>query len=168
MLLKQMLEAPTTSSNLVVYDPFQPFDRETLLKEVVGLANAKIEGPRNLLFGVNPGAVNGNAIIGLPDEAVVDLKQAHRLVSSLIEPMLHLAFVFDRINGKLVGALEIDGCEFGPYYLAQDLSEELRRGSCWIRQDRELLAVDRRELLNGHGPAADDAPPALSPEDVCL
>lgn len=168
MLLKQMLEAPTTSSNLVVYDPFQPFDREALLKEVVGLANAKVDGPRNILFGVNPGAVNGNAVVGIPDAAVADLKQAHRLVSSMVEPLLHLAFVFDRVNGKLVGALEVDGCEFGPYFLAHDLSDELRRGSCWIRQDRELLEVERHELLNGHSAAAEEAPPALSPEDVCL
>ena len=167
MLLKQLIEAPTSSSNLVVFDPFQPFDRDALLKEVVGLANASVEGPRNILFGVNPGAVNGSTVVGIPEDAVASLKQAHRLVSSMIEPLLHLAFVFDRINGKLVGALEVDGCEFGPYFLAHDLSDELRRGACWVRQDRELLEVERRELLNGHAPAA-VAQPAVTPEGVRL
>ncbi len=168
MLLKQMLERPTTSSNLVVYDPFQAFDRETLVKEVVGLANAQIDGPRNILFGVNPGAMNGNAVVGIPEDAIGELKRAHRLVSALVEPVLELAFIFDRINGKLVGALEIDGCDFGPYFLAQDLTDELRRGACWIREDRDLRAIERSALLNGHAPALEEPTPELAPEDVSL
>ena len=49
MLLKQMLDAPTSSPNLVVFDPFQAFDREQLVREVVGLAYADLEGPRSIL-----------------------------------------------------------------------------------------------------------------------
>ncbi len=169
MLLKQMLETPTTSPNLVVFDPFQAFDRDALIREVVGLANADVEGPRHILFGVNPGGMNGN-IVGMADDAVGQLKRAHRLISSLVEPVLDLAFIFDCINGKLVGALEIDGCDFGPYFLAQDLSDELCRGACWIRRDRELLAVERSELLNHKAPAAEPAvvAPTVSPEEVRL
>ncbi len=170
MLLKQMLDAPTSSPNLVVFDPFQAFDREQLVKEVVGLANADVEGARNILFGVNPGGMDGSRIVGIPEDVVGDLKRAHRVISSLVEPVLDLAFIFDCINGKLVGALEIDGCEFGPYFLAQDLSEELQRGACWVRRDRELLAVERRELMNGHTPAEEEtaATPVVSPDDVRL
>ena len=168
MLLKQMLEAPVTSSKLVVYDALRPFDRESLLKEVVGLANARVDGPRNILFGVNPGALNGNAVVGIPDSAIGELKRAHRLVSSLVEPVLDLAFIFDRINGKLVGALEIDGCEYGPYFLAQDLTDELHRGACWIREERDLLAIERHELLNGHAAATEGTVLDVSPDDVSL
>ena len=168
MLLKQMLEAPTTSSNLVVFDPFQAFDREALIKEVIGLANSPVDGPRNILFGVNPGALNGDRIVGIPDSAVIDLKRAHRLVSTMIEPFLELAFIFDRINGKLVGTLEIGGCEFGPYFLAQDLSDELRRGVCWVREDRELRQIERRELQNGHAANDEEVVEAVTPEDVSL
>ncbi len=168
MLLKQMLVAPTTSSELLVYDAFQSFDRESLVKEVIGLANARVDGPRNILFGVNPGGVNGKKIVGIPDNAVGDLKRAHRLVSSLVEPLLDLAFVFDRIDGKLVGALEIDGCEFGPYFLAQDLSDELRRGACWQREGRELVEIDRREILNGHTQVSEEVVPVELPDSVPL
>ncbi len=166
MLLKQLLESPVASSNLAVFDPFGSIDRESLVKEVIGLANARTEGPRNILFGVNPGAMNGESIIGIPDSAVGDLKRAHRLVSAQVEPLLELAFIFDRINGKLVGALEIDGCDYGPYFLAQDLSDELRRGACWLREDRELREVPRHELMNGHASPAEDDAVVLLPEDV--
>ncbi len=168
MLLKQMLASPTTSSELLVYDPFQSFDRESLVREVIGLANASVEGPRNILFGVNPGGINGAKIVGIPDSAIGDLKRAHRLISGLVEPLLDLAFIFDRIDGKLVGALEIDGCEFGPYFLAQDLSDELRRGACWQRDGRELIEIDRRELFNSQAQASEEVepPPPSLPEDV--
>ena len=172
MLLKPMLESPIASSKLVVADPFKPFNREFLLREVIGLANAKVEGPRNILFGVNPSAVNGNTLVGIPEEAIGELKRAHRLISSLIEPGLDLAFVFDKINGKIVGTLEIDGCDFGPYFLAHDLSEELYRGACWIRQDRDLMPIERHLLTGGLPQAtsrsATEPVQELTPEDVNL
>lgn len=147
MLLKQLLDSPKTCSNMLVYDPFGDLNREELVKEVIGLANADVEGPRNILFGVNAAAMDGNGVVGIPESAVVDLKKAHRLLSALIEPVLQLAFIFDRINGKLVGALEIDGCDFGPYFVGQDLSESLLLGQCWIREGRNLRAAERAELM---------------------
>lgn len=158
MLIKQLIESPATSSKLVVLDPFRDVSREELVKEVIGLANAEVDGPRNILFGVNPGAVDGNRLVGIHDEAVAELKKAHRLLSALIEPVLELAFIYDIINGKLVGALEIDGCDFGPYFVGHDLSESLSRGQCWVREDRKLRAVERAELMQGSLPEAANEP----------
>jgi len=146
MLLRQLLESPKTSSKLLVCDPFQEQGQEELVKEVIGLANADVEGPRNILFGINAGAIEGNRIVGIAESAMADLKKAHRLLSALIEPVLHLAFIYDRINGKLVGTLEIDGCDDGPYVVGEDFSEKLSRGQSWIREGWELRAVERTEL----------------------
>lgn len=146
MLLKKLIESPKTSSKLLVYDPFAELDQEELVMEVIGLANADVEGPRNILFGINAGAMEGGGIVGISEDAVADLKKAHRLVSSMIEPVLHLAFIFDRINGKLVGALEIDGCDDGPYIVGQNHSEKLSRGQCWVRQERKLVSINPAEL----------------------
>ena len=168
MLLKQMLVAPTTSSGFVVFDPFQTVDRETLVKEVIGVANADVDGPRYILFGVNPGGADNKKLVGIPDTALAELKRAHRQVSSLVEPLLDLAFIFDRVDGKLVGALEIDGCDFGPYYVAQDLGEELHRGACWQRDGRELIETDRNQLLNNQTQAITDDAPTMVPQDVRL
>ncbi len=146
MFLKQLLESPKTSSKLLVYDPFRELDQEELVREVIGLANADVDGPRNILFGINAGAIEGGGIVGIAESAMADLKKAHRLLSALIEPVLHLAFIYDRINGKLVGTLEIDGCDDGPYVVGQDFSEKLSRGQSWIREGFELRAIDRTEL----------------------
>ncbi len=116
-----------------------------MVKEVIGLANADVDGPRHILFGINAGAMAGSGIVGLAERAMTDLKKAHRLLSALIEPVLHLAFIYDRINGKLVGALEIDGCDDGPYVVGQDFSEKLSRGQSWIREGWELRAAERTD-----------------------
>lgn len=158
MLLKQLIDSPKTCSNLLVYDPFVAMNREELVKEVIGLANADVEGPRNILFGVNAAAIDGNGLVGIPDSAVIDLKRAHRLLSALIEPVLQLAFIFDIVNGKLVGALEIDGCDFGPYFVGQDLSESLLLGQCWIREGRNLRAVERAELMGSQAATPAEEP----------
>lgn len=167
MLLKQLLDSPRTSSNLVVYDPFGDLDREELVKEVVALANADVEGPRNILFGVNAGGVDGHSVVGISEDAVGDLKKAHRLLSALIEPVLQLAFIFDRINGKLVGALEIDGCDFGPYFIGHDWNQSLSLGQCWVRDGREIRAVDRADLVNGNSNGNGNSP-ALVEEPASL
>ena len=143
MLLKPLLQSPRTSSRMLVYDPFVDLDRCELVREVIGLANADVDGPRNILFGVNAAAVEGDGIVGISEHAVAELKKAHRLVSMLVEPTLELAFIFDRINGKLVGTLEINGCDYGPYFVATDLPGSMRRGQCWVRNGRELLSMDR-------------------------
>lgn len=146
MLLKQLIESPVTSSRLLVCDPFREHDQEELVKEVIGLANAAVDGPRNILFGVNVGGLDGSRIVGITEDFIGDLKKAHRTVSALIEPVLHLAFIYDRINGKLVGTLEIDGCDDRPYIVGQSFSETLTRGQCWVREDRDLLAVQPADL----------------------
>ena len=147
MLLKNLLESPMTSSKLVIFDPFREPDKEELVKEVIGLANADVDGPRNILFGYNAGAMEGNGIVGIAETAMADLKKAHRLLSALIDPVLQLAFIYDMISGKLVGTLEIDGCDHGPYLVGQDFSDKLTRGQSWIREGRDLRALDRAELI---------------------
>ncbi len=95
MLLRQLLKSLKTSSKLLVYDPFRALDQEELVKEVIGLANADVDGPRNILFGVNAGAIEGGGIVGIAESAMADLKKSHRLLSALIEPVL-LSLVFIR------------------------------------------------------------------------
>ena len=162
MLLKQLLESPQNSSKLVVFDPFRELDREELVKEVIGLANADVDGPRNILFGVNAGAVDGSGIVGIAESAMLELKKAHRLLSALIEPTIPMAFIYDMVGGKLVGALEIDGCDIGPYVVGIDFSDTLSRGACWVREGWKLREVERADLLSGQTPATTTAPTTLT------
>ena len=146
MLLQQLIQQPTTSSKLVVCDPFRMPEPAELVKEVIGLANADVDGPRYILFGINPGAIEGSKIVGIKDDAAAALKKAHRLISAQIEPVVSLAFIFDRINGKLAGALEIDGGEDGPFVPGEEVAAELSGDQTWVREGRDLRVVDILDL----------------------
>ena len=146
MLLQQLIQQPTTSSKLVVFDPFRMPEPSELVKEVIGLANADVEGPRYILFGVNPGAIDGSKVVGIKDDAAAALKKAHRVISAQIEPVVSLAFIFDRINGKLAGALEIDGGEDGPFVPGEDFAADESGKKTWVREGRELRVVDISDL----------------------
>ena len=158
MLLQQLIQQPITSSKLVVCDPFRMPEPAELVKEVIGLANADVDGPRYILFGINPGGMEGKKVVGIKDDVAADLKKAHRLISAQIEPVVALAFIFDRINGKLAGALEIDGGEDGPFVPGEEVSAELTNGQTWVRHGRDLHVVDVSEL--GSAEASDQEAPA--------
>ena len=146
MLLQQLIQQPITSSKLVVCDPFRMPEPSELVKEVIGLANADVDGPRYILFGINAGGMEGSKIVGIKDDAAAALKKAHRLISAQIEPVVSLAFVFDRFNGKLAGALEIDGGEDGPFVPGEEVATELSGDQTWVREGRELRVVDISDL----------------------
>lgn len=146
MLLKELLQQPSISPNLLFRDPFMEQNPEKLVQEVIGLANVEADGARYIIFGVNVGAMEGSGIVGIAENAMVDLKKAHRLISALIKPVLQLAFIFDKIDGKLVGALEIDGCNAAPYVVRRDFSKNLAGGQSWIREDRQLRGADPVDL----------------------
>ena len=152
MLLKQLIQLPTTSSKLFVCDPFQMPGKDELVKQVIGLANAKVDGPRHILFGINAGAMEGSKIVGLDENSISILKKAHRQISELIVPTVSLAFIYDSFDGKLVGALEIDDCDAGPFAVGQDYSNELSRGKSWIWENRQLREVSVSNLARVTAP----------------
>ncbi len=119
---------------------------EQLVQEVIGLANIDVNGARYIIFGINVGTTEGSGIVGIAESDIADLKKAHRLISALIKPVLQLAFIFDQIDGKLVGALEIDGCDAAPYVVRRDFSKKLAGGQSWIREGRQLRGVDPVDL----------------------
>ena len=161
MLLQQLIQQPITSSKLVVFDPFRMPEPSELVKEVIGLANADVEGPRYILFGVNPGAIDGSKVVGIKDDAAAALKKAHRVISAQVEPVISLAFIFDRINGKLAGALEIDGGEDGPFVPGEDFAADESGKKTWVREGRELRVVDISDL----GAANEDGSPEETEEE---
>ncbi len=146
MLLQQLIQQPTTSSKMLVFDPFRMPEPSELVKEVIGLANADVDGPRYILFGVNPGAIDGSKAVGIKDDVAAALKKAHRVISAHVEPVVALAFIFDQINGKLVGALEIDAGEDGPFVPGADFAADDSGKKTWVREGRDLRVVDISDL----------------------
>jgi len=166
MLLQQLIQNPIASSKLVVFDPFRMPEPAELVREVLGLANADVDGPRYILFGINPGGMEGSKVVGIKDDVATVLKKAHREISAQIEPVVALAFIFDRINGKLAGALEIDGGEDGPFAPGDGASTELSNGQTWVRQGRDLRVVDLSDLGSTDADGSTEASSQEAPAEL--
>jgi hypothetical protein len=145
MLLKQLLQRPRVAPNLLFRNPFMEEGPEQLVKEIIGLANADVDGPRYIVFGINFASMQGSGIVGLSESAMANLKKAHRAVSTLIEPVVGLAFIYDKIEGRLVSALEIDGCDDARYIVRQE-AKSLKAGQSWIIENRNLRAIGADDL----------------------
>lgn len=141
VLLRQILQQTSSSPNYLFRDPFKDLGSEQLVKEVVALANTDVRGPRYIVFGVNLGGMDGKKLVGISEDFLVHLKKAHALVSALVDPLLHLAFIYDKIDGKLVGAIEVDGCHNAPYTIKRNSPEGLSAGEAWVREGRSLRSL---------------------------
>jgi hypothetical protein len=145
LLLQELLQTPEISPNILFWNSLEEQTGEHLIQEVIGLANAAVDGPRYIFFGVNTGSREGEGIVGISENTIASLKKARRIILRHVKPVLELAFIFDRIEGKLVGVLEIDGCDNAPYVVRKDFSDTLSGGQCWVREGSKLRAVDPLE-----------------------
>ncbi len=146
---------------------------EHLVRQVMALANADLEGPRWLVFGVEHGAAGAMAVIGLsrPDEAW--LARQVQVCMEAIEPRLDLEIVTTRIADAPVAALVIKSCGDPPYVAGDAAPAPLRAGECWLfdaqgmrlatRSDLDALYATRRQRLQdtvlvglGDDPRCDD------------
>jgi hypothetical protein len=146
MLLKKLLLQTSASPNMVFRDPFKAVETDQLIQEIIGLANLDFAGPRYIVFGINKAAMEGNGVVGIDDEKLAAMKSAHQLVATLVKPALQLAFIYDEIDGKLAGAIEIDGCDDRPYQVACDFSETLTLGQSWTRDGMLFRAAEAGDL----------------------
>ena len=142
MLLKKIMQLTSASPNVFFRDPFKPVETDQLILEIIGLANVDFDGARYIVFGINKATMEGSGAVGIDDDKLATLKSAHQLIATLVQPALQLTFIYDEIDGKLVGALEIDGCNERPYQVACDYSETLTDGRSWIREGLQFHAAE--------------------------
>ena len=116
-----------------------------LLRDVLSLANAHVDGHRYIILGAEPGIV-GAVLSGIPREQIDSTHRYHALVRDYIEPPLNIWAKAFHVDGKQLVALTLEGCEDKPYMMRADHSAQLRRGDTWIRIKTEAQRMGRRQL----------------------
>ncbi len=119
--------------------------QEELLRDVVSLANANVEGERVIILGVEAG-VHGATIFDIPREAIDGTHRYHGVIRDFIEPPLNMLARSLTVDGKHLVALILDDCQDKPYMMRADHSASLRRGDAWIRVKTENQRMGRRQL----------------------
>ena len=127
-------------------DPYGARGARELLRDVMALANAEVDGPRYIIVGIEVDSdgrrsfcpVNAGDFDGKPD--YVSLVRDH------IEPELNIRYECAYINGQRIGCFEITGCREQPYMMRIDYSETLRRGDAYIRVNNAIIKMGRQQL----------------------
>lgn len=116
-----------------------------LLRDVLSLANANVDGPRYIILGAESG-IAGAALSGIPREVIDSTHRYHALVRDYIEPPLDIWAKSFYVDGKQLVGLTLEGCEDKPYMMRADHSAHLRRGDTWIRVKTAPQRMGRRQL----------------------
>ena len=156
MHLENLLKKPADSPDLHLREAmYGTADHTSLLQEVMGLANADVgSGHRYILFGVLRAGEGKPGFKPLPEGASKVLQNYADIVNQYLEPDLKVVPLYGDIQGNFVAALEISFCTNPPYMVKLDVSAELRRGACWVREGGLFRPAQRADLDRMHRHAA--------------
>jgi hypothetical protein len=106
---------------------------EDLIKDIMSMANADIEGDRYIIIGVYYKNSNDREIIGINKEEFVDSATYQQLIMDNIEPRIIFDYFSHEIDGKCLGIFKITQCNDQPYMMKKAF-RNLRKGDCFIRK----------------------------------
>jgi len=116
-----------------------------LLKDVIAMANADIDGERIIIIGVKHEPHGQRKIVPIQDAEFVDAANYQQLIRENVEPELPISYEPYRYKGQLLGVLRLLHCEDQPYILKKDFGT-LRRGDCFVRKGCHQARAGRGDL----------------------
>jgi len=122
-------------------------DHDELLRDVMALANANVQGQRLIVLGAEARS-DGTRMHELPAEVLAEGARLQGVVRDFIEPPVSVQFKPFQIEGKQLAAIIVNDCQDRPYMMRADHSAGLRRGDAWIRVDTENQRMGRRHLVS--------------------
>jgi hypothetical protein len=122
-------------------------DHDALLRDVMALANANVQGQRVIVLGAEARS-DGTRLHELPAEILAQGASFQGVVRDFIEPPVSVQFRPFQIEGKQLAAIIVNDCQDRPYMMRADHSAGLRRGDAWIRVDTENQRMGRRHMVS--------------------
>lgn len=120
--------------------------RADLIRDIMGLANLAGTDPGYIVLGASLDDDGAIEVTGLNERELAEIEGYPELVRQYLEPALTVRVSVSSMKGKLVGVLEIDGCDNPPYMVCTDLSQDLKSGACWIREPDLFRSARRADL----------------------
>jgi hypothetical protein len=122
-------------------------ERAELLRDLIGLANASVQGPRFLVLGVSDVVGGKRTISGMSAETWNKWRaKLSSLIGGMVEPPLDVAARTLEINGKVVGVLSLAACADQPYLTSGRAGIDLPPGAGWLRRGTQLYPLLRQDL----------------------
>lgn len=122
-------------------------ERADLLRDLIGLANASVQGPRFLVLGVRDIVGGERVIAGLTAEVWNEWRaKLPALIDGTTEPPLDVTVRTLQLNGKTVGVLCLTACADQPYLVSGRNRTDLAAGAGWLRRGPHLFPLLRQDL----------------------
>ncbi|MDX1515586.1 MAG: hypothetical protein R3288_02040 [Woeseiaceae bacterium] len=124
-------------------------DRETLLIDVLALANARVDGPRYLVFGIDDEIGGERGLKGVDRRSLPGLVSRYRhTLERFVEPELAVSLRSVVVHTRVVAVLVLQDCSKQPYVLRSDVSGRMRKGDSWIRRGTRQTRLAREDVRN--------------------
>ncbi|QQE80435.1 RNA-binding domain-containing protein [Alicyclobacillus sp. SO9] len=118
---------------------------ENLIKDLIAMANADVEGCRYIIIGVKHHAAGTREFSPIDAGDFVDDATYQQLISDNVEPGLPFRYFPLELNDRLFGVFEIDAAVDPPYLMKKDYGK-LRRGQSWVRYGSSQRCISRPDL----------------------
>ncbi|MEM1174912.1 MAG: ATP-binding protein [Pseudomonadota bacterium] len=119
---------------------------EDLLRDVLAMANASVDGHRYLVNGVDEDATGRRQLRDVPEADFTRSPSYLTLVAEYIEPAVRIKYYPVDVHGKRIGVFEIGDCADKPYMMRSDYSKTLRRGDAYARVGSSSVKLGRNQL----------------------
>lgn len=126
-------------------------DRLELLRDLLGLANAPVEGSRYIVLGVDDTLGDERSIVGISDAAHAEVHGlCTHVVNNFFDPPLPVRIEETSVDDKKVVVIVLPDCDGQPYLLKTNASGSMRQGAGWIREGtryRRLVRADFQRIF---------------------
>lgn len=117
---------------------------EDLLKDVLAMANADVEGSRFIIMGVKLKPDGTREFLGVPPDEFRDAAEYQQLIAQNIEPDLQVDYLPVEVEDELIGVMRIYACNDPPYLMRKQYGD-LQRGDGFIRKGTHQLRLTRSD-----------------------
>ena len=125
---------------------------EALLKDVMSMANADVEGEKLIVVGINHKANGERDIVGIEKEEFIDPSNYQQLIRKNIEPYIEISYEPHKYNGeneedngKLIGIIKIKKSGNKPYMMKKKYGG-LNQGDCFVRKGTQQDPMTRNDI----------------------
>lgn len=131
-------------------DEYKKENYSSLLKDIISMANANIEGNRFIIVGLKPNSKGNRGIKGISKD-LVDSATYQQLIFENIEPEISIEYYPFHYENLTFGVIRIYNCKNPPYLMKKDYGNEknkLNRGEGFIRKGTHQTRLTRGDYNN--------------------
>lgn len=127
------------------YHPYNEKKKTDLIKDIMSMANADVDGDRYLIIGVSFDNNKNRILDGVSRSAIPDPALIQQLIHENIEPDIKFDVFCHTLDGKEFGIIKIESCDNGPYEMRKEFGK-LQKGEKWIRKGTFQTRMLRSDL----------------------